>query len=73
MVDAACRGQRGFFPPSGKGENVKRRILATKLICRECPVEVTCREYGLWEEFGVWGGTSENERRALRKARGYHE
>ncbi|MBB6122067.1 WhiB family transcriptional regulator [Nocardiopsis algeriensis] len=38
-----------------------------KLICRDCPVRVQCLADALDNrvEFGVWGGTTERERRAL--------
>jgi WhiB family redox-sensing transcriptional regulator len=37
-----------------------------KKYCAFCPVRDECREYSLaaGEEFGVWGGLSEDERRA---------
>lgn len=39
--------------------------------CRACTVRVECLNYALdnGEKFGVWGGTSERERRKLRKIR----
>lgn len=42
-----------------------------KKICQECPVRLQCLEYALKhdERFGVWGGLSERERRALKKQR----
>ncbi len=68
---AACRGPLGavFFPPTTterKREKMAREARA-KEICRECPVLNECREYALEirEPHGVWGGMSENERRAL--------
>lgn len=38
-----------------------------KLICRDCPVRVECLADALDNrvEFGVWGGMTERERRAL--------
>jgi WhiB family redox-sensing transcriptional regulator len=40
-------------------------------ICRGCPVLTQCLSYALDErvEFGVWGGMTERERRAMLKAR----
>jgi WhiB family redox-sensing transcriptional regulator len=54
-----------FFPSDGVGVDVARKI------CAECPVKVTCLEYALDNriDHGVWGGTSERERRRLIKAR----
>lgn len=38
-----------------------------KQICRSCPVQPECLEYALenCERFGVWGGTTERQRRAI--------
>lgn len=53
-----------FFPEKG-GSNK-----ATKRICQRCPVAAECLDYALEnnEMFGVWGGLSERERRALKAA-----
>ncbi len=41
-----------------------------KAICAECPYKLRCLEYALKNnEIGIWGGTTENERKAIRKAR----
>ena len=68
---AACRGPLGavFFPPSTserKREKVARESKA-KDICMSCPVLAECRDYAIEirEPHGVWGGLSEQERRAL--------
>ena len=39
-------------------------------MCRSCDAMSACLEYALAtnQESGVWGGTSEEERRKLRKA-----
>ncbi|MGH9194816.1 MAG: WhiB family transcriptional regulator, partial [Acidimicrobiia bacterium] len=38
-------------------------------VCTQCPVALECLRYALAnrEQFGIWGGTSERERRKLRK------
>jgi WhiB family redox-sensing transcriptional regulator len=40
-----------------------------KAVCRRCPVRERCLRWALdtTECMGVWGGTSETERRALRQ------
>jgi WhiB family transcriptional regulator, redox-sensing transcriptional regulator len=50
-----------FFTPRGKAE---RRA---KQVCANCPVTAECLAYALETrvEFGVWGGTTGNERRML--------
>ena len=56
-------GNTLFFPESGESPD------AAKAICATCPVEDRCLEYALkWrEDFGVWGGKSQTERRRIRK------
>jgi WhiB family redox-sensing transcriptional regulator len=68
---AACRGPLGavFFPPpttERKREKLAREARA-KEICLSCPVLQQCRSYAISirEPHGVWGGLSEQERRAL--------
>ncbi len=67
MAFGACRGADPdvFFPDQGQSLEPARRI------CAECVVRDECLEYALdnRERFGVWGGTSERERRRLRRAR----
>jgi WhiB family redox-sensing transcriptional regulator len=42
--------------------------LEAKAVCRTCRVKAQCLSYALaHHEYGVWGGTTEQERRALRK------
>lgn len=40
-----------------------------KEVCGECPVKVDCLDYALEtnQDSGIWGGTSEEERRTLRR------
>jgi hypothetical protein len=55
-----------FFPDTGVN------VGQAKAICRACPVIDACREHALTapERYGVWGGLSERERHALRRAQG---
>lgn len=57
---------RIFFPT--QGESTKR----AKAICADCSVVDECLEYALTtpERYGIWGGTSERERRIMRRERG---
>jgi WhiB family redox-sensing transcriptional regulator len=63
----SCRGMDPdvFFPDRGES------LAPAKAICAECIVRDECLEFALdqGERFGVWGGTSERERRKLRRAR----
>ena len=67
---AACRdtGPNRFFPVGATGGAVEE-IEAAKAVCRSCPVREQCLEFALAtnQEAGVWGGTSEDERRKLRR------
>ena len=42
------------------------QIDKAKQVCDECPVSADCLEYALEtnQDSGIWGGTSEEERRA---------
>lgn len=69
MAEGSCRGVAGadglFFPE--RGESTRD----AKAVCADCPVKAECLEYALAnsEKFGIWGGTSERERRRLRNDR----
>lgn len=52
-----------FFPERGAS------AAPAKSICAVCPVIDECREYGMSQKFGVWGGLSERERRRIRSQR----
>lgn len=36
-------------------------------ICMRCPVIAQCLRVGLREEFGIWGGTTPEQRRKIRR------
>lgn len=63
MVFSACRDQDPdiFFPQSQEATD---HAIA---ICNSCPVKLDCLEYSLEarERFGIWGGTTEKQRRQL--------
>lgn len=67
---AACRhgGRDLFFPVGNPGPSLDDAI-AAKTVCRRCEARVPCLEFALAssQEAGGWGGTSEDERRHLRK------
>lgn len=69
---AACRDTDPdlFFPVGTTGPAVDQ-IAAAKAVCRSCPSREPCLEFALAtnQDSGVWGGTSEEERRAIRRAR----
>ncbi|PSL04256.1 WhiB family redox-sensing transcriptional regulator [Haloactinopolyspora alba] len=68
--DAACRDldPELFFPvgPAGPGTEQERRALE---VCGRCPVRRACLDWALrvGEADGVWGGTTPDERRLIRR------
>lgn len=67
---AACRDTSPelFFPIGTTGQAVEQ-IAAAKAVCMSCPSQVPCLEFALStnQDSGVWGGTSEEDRRHLRR------
>jgi WhiB family transcriptional regulator, redox-sensing transcriptional regulator len=71
MESALCaelpetEADRTFFPQRGGSSK------AAKALCQTCPVKAECLDYALegGDRFGIWGGTSERDRRRLRKLR----
>ncbi len=59
-----------FFPVGTTGPAIAQAE-AAKAICRRCPVREECLEFAMrtGQAFGIWGGLTEEERRALRRAR----
>lgn len=70
-VGAACADvdPELFFPVGVTGPAVDQ-IAEAKAVCAGCSVQTTCLEFAITtnQEYGVWGGTSEEERRVLRRA-----
>ncbi len=67
MAQGKCRDMDPavFFPSDGIG------VQAAQRICAECPVKAECLEFALADrvDHGVWGGTSERERRRILRTR----
>lgn len=61
MQKAACRdlGPNLFFPERGEPTTKAKKV------CKTCPVTEECLAYGIAERMGIWGGTSEAERRRM--------
>jgi WhiB family redox-sensing transcriptional regulator len=59
-----------FFPVSEIGPGAVQTARA-KEICRDCPVRVACLRFALdsGQDYGIYGGYSAAERRALRSRR----
>lgn len=67
MADAICAqtDPEAFFPEKGGSTAEAKRV------CLGCPVREICLEWALarGEHFGIYGGKSERERRAIAKER----
>jgi WhiB family transcriptional regulator, redox-sensing transcriptional regulator len=71
---AACRDMdlEIFFHPDGERDPSRgRRVARAKTICADCPVMTACRNWAhrVEEPYGIWGGESEDERRAALRRR----
>jgi WhiB family redox-sensing transcriptional regulator len=68
---AACRfaAPELFFPAGTTGVALDE-IEAAKAVCKACPVQDACLRFAFEtkQEDGIWGGTTEDERRRLRRA-----
>jgi WhiB family transcriptional regulator, redox-sensing transcriptional regulator len=65
---AACRDEDPelFFPIGSSGPALMQ-VEEAKSVCHRCVVVDECRDWSLetGQEAGVWGGLSEDERRAI--------
>lgn len=69
MAQAACVGKpTEWWFPSTLPTDYPYELLA-KEICAECPVCAECLQLALADRHtvGIWGGTNERERRAMRR------
>jgi WhiB family redox-sensing transcriptional regulator len=68
--DAICRDTDPdlFFPVGSTGYALVQ-IDRAKRVCGECPVSQDCLQYAIDtnQDSGIWGGTSEEERRQIRR------
>jgi WhiB family transcriptional regulator, redox-sensing transcriptional regulator len=67
---AACRGADTelFFPIGTAGPALRQTDIA-KAICHQCEVRVECLDWAMRHgaSDGIWGGTTETERRTARQ------
>jgi WhiB family transcriptional regulator, redox-sensing transcriptional regulator len=65
--DAACRSlpDSMFFLAGDDFAGMK----AAKAVCEQCPVQDECLEFAVLtnQSLGIWGGTTPNERRQIRR------
>jgi WhiB family transcriptional regulator, redox-sensing transcriptional regulator len=59
-----------FFPVGTTGSALVQ-IAQAKRVCGECAARVECLDFALTtnQDSGIWGGLSEEERRAIRRRR----
>jgi WhiB family transcriptional regulator, redox-sensing transcriptional regulator len=65
---AACRQfDTELFFPIGTAGPAAGQIALAKAICQTCPVRTTCLDWAMRHhpQYGIWGGTTEQERRSL--------
>jgi WhiB family redox-sensing transcriptional regulator len=70
-VDAACAdADTDLFFPAGDTGPAAVKIVNAKAICRTCVVQRECLNVALtfYQEYGIWGGTTEEERRNIRRS-----
>ena len=71
--EGACREPGAdpelFFPVSEAGRATRRQVAEAKAVCARCPVMEECRDWAVeaGEPEGIWGGTTPEERRHLRR------
>ena len=66
---AECREEDPelFFPVGTSGPALQQ-IAEAKAVCHRCPVSAECLRWALATgQVGIWGGLSEDERRALKR------
>lgn len=73
QAEAACRGldtAMFFHPDYERGPARERRESQAKAVCAGCPVVTQCRTHAIsvHEPYGIWGGLSAQERKALQRS-----
>jgi len=71
-LQASCRDSDPdlYFPIGTTGPAIEQ-IANAKSICRQCEVQGSCLDFALStnQDHGIWGGTTEQERRQIRRRR----
>lgn len=69
-ANSLCRDEDPeLFYPLGETAQYAPMIEAAKAVCHQCPVMQVCGQWALeHHEDGIWGGTSEGDRSAERRA-----
>lgn len=74
MRDGACMNSDDadlWFPTGDATEEARQQAEEAKTVCRGCPVRAECAAYAQADPSlsGVWGGTTKQERAAIRRRR----
>lgn len=73
QAEALCKAKSNsiWFPPESADRKKKIDDAKAKSICKQCPVQQPCLEYAVAnrEYWGVWGGTTFEERKHLMNKR----
>jgi WhiB family transcriptional regulator, redox-sensing transcriptional regulator len=72
MPRGACQGEDPelFFPVTAAGPALAQ-VFAAKAVCFRCAVRAACMSYALATgQAGIWGGTTQEERDAMRQSSG---
>lgn len=74
QYDGACTDvsvEEFFLPENARGQLKVQRESKAKAICATCPVVQRCLQHALdaKEPYGIWGGTSPEERAAISAGR----
>jgi WhiB family redox-sensing transcriptional regulator len=74
LAGAACKDadpELFFAPDQERVADWRARIAKAKGICAGCPARDACLAYALdtGQDYGIWGGADEDERRAIRRHR----
>jgi hypothetical protein len=63
-----------FFPEDFRAKSRGQDIAYSKMaeqtakeICFRCPVMAKCLKVGMYEDFGIWGGSTPEQRKKIRK------
>jgi WhiB family redox-sensing transcriptional regulator len=69
-AQAACRDMDGelFFPTATVGPAYELQVAEAKAVCATCPVVGACLAEALGRGLvGIWGGTTDDERRQIKR------
>lgn len=67
---APCSVDPDAMFPEGRGMHSQEQRMV--VVCNGCPYLAECRQFAIEnDEWGVWGGTTREQRKVIRKELGY--